>query len=190
MLVWVRRQPWMLKGGERHIYYVSLLACAVCSQTVCLLFGLGPSGVSIEEPFPPVSLFMLQYQLDVSLGDAIEWEQGPGYGCFGFKCPGNIVGSSTTSGIGWVYFGRSACTFELMILNTATLTYWKAPSWTVLPESTFIFIQKHKWPFLETVILTKIFFWKWIECECMYRSVCVCVCVCVCVRLGKFRWPK
>lgn len=62
----------MLKGGERHIYYVSLLACAVCSQTVCLLFGLGPSGVSIEEPFPPVSLFMLQYQLDVSLGDAIE----------------------------------------------------------------------------------------------------------------------
>lgn len=62
----------MLKGGERHISYVSLLACAVCSQPVCLLFGLASSGVSTEEPFPLVSLFMLDYQLDVSLGDAIE----------------------------------------------------------------------------------------------------------------------
>lgn len=78
------------------------------------------------------------------------------------------------------FFFFGACTFVLMVPNTATLTGWKAPSWTELPQSTFIFIQKHKWPFLEAVILTTR------VCVWLY----VCVCVCVCEWLGKSRWPK
>lgn len=44
------------------------------------------------------------------------------------------------------FFSFGACTFVLMVPNTATLTYWKAPSWTVdsaAPEHIYIYLYKN-----------------------------------------------
>ena len=54
--------------------------------------------------FIPVLLFMLENQLGVSLGDALEWKQGPRYGLYGYLCLGNIIGSSAIAGIWYSSF--------------------------------------------------------------------------------------
>ena len=73
MLIWVRKaavnsETW----GEAHLVREFISMCGLGEVPVCLLFWFGSSRVSTGEPFLPVLLFMLENQLGVSLGDAVE----------------------------------------------------------------------------------------------------------------------